>query len=139
MTSTTSIELLNQIKSDANERAWKQFLEAYGPFIEKWLRCQGVDQDLCADIQQEVLCVLLRDLESFEHNGNKGAFRCWLRRITANQMRNFRRKYIHRNLHHLNGTTDLLEDDQSDLAVQWDREHNRFLIATLLRQGCAWI
>ena len=135
MPSTTSIELLHRIKSGSDEPAWQQFLNVYGPFMESWLRFQGVDADLCRDIQQEVVLILLRDLEKFEHNGHRGAFRCWLRRITANQLRNFRRKFRDRNLVHLNGMADLLEDNQSELAVQWDREHNRMLVVSLLRQA----
>jgi RNA polymerase sigma-70 factor, ECF subfamily len=65
-----------------------------------------------------------------------GAFRAWLRQVTVNRVRTYRR--ARRGRHPVvadDGTDDFLarlEDPNSDAAKQWDREHDAHLFRSLL-------
>lgn len=88
------------------------------------------------DLTQDVLVVVIREVPNFKHNGQTGAFRCWLRRITANQLHRYWRAGKGRAT--AAGEVDFielanqLEDNQSRLSLAWDREHNEHVLATLL-------
>ncbi len=137
MAMTTSLELLRKVRTLSDRSAWDDFLATYEPFIESWLARQGLDSHQAADVRQEVMCVLVRELQRFEHNGNTGAFRSWLRKITANRLTAFLRvqsRLRGAKLQQLESAVKQLERDDSELAENWDREHNHFLIGRLLRQ-----
>lgn len=132
---TTRISLLEQARSSPEDPAWQKIMDIYEPFLEGYLRRRGVSDSDVDDIKQDVLTVLCRELPNFHHNRRPGAFRTWLRNVTANRLRTFwrspscRPQVGHPNYEHL---ADQLSDDASPLAVAWDREHNAHLIEKLL-------
>ena len=77
----------------------------------------------------------MRELQSFERRRD-GAFRAWLRQITVNRIRTFckaRRKQPLAGLGE--GGQQLLsqlEDPNSDLARQWDQDHDQHVFQRLL-------
>jgi RNA polymerase sigma-70 factor (ECF subfamily) len=87
-------------------------------------------------VVQDVLAVVVRRLPQFQHNQRRGAFRCWLRTITVNCLRDFRR--ARRGKPQASGDADLhealaqLEDPSSDLSRLWDREHDLHVTRKLL-------
>src|SRR5262245_464070 len=85
----TSTSLLGRLRAKSDAKAWTQLVEAYTPLIQKWLRLQAVQANDSDDLVQEILAVVVRKLPDFEHNRRTGAFRCWLRRITVNCLRDF--------------------------------------------------
>ena len=135
MAMTTSTDLLRKVKSLSDGGAWRDFLLTYEPFIESWLRGRGLDEHRAGDVRQEVMCVLVRELPNFVHNGNTGAFRAWLRKVMVNQLRSYRREQLRIGIP-ASPDFDLalaaLERDDGDLVSQWDREHNCFLVSHLL-------
>ena len=64
----------------------------YGPLIRRWLQQHDTPEADADDLAQEVLLVLARDLGDFDHNGRTGAFRLWVRSITANRLRDYWRR-----------------------------------------------
>ncbi len=132
---TTSTDLLRKVKSLSDGGAWRDFLLTYEPFIESWLRGRGLDLHQAGDVRQDVMCVLVRELPNFEHNGNTGAFRAWLRQITVNRLRSYRRNQLRMGIPaspDIDLALDALERDDGDLVSQWNREHNCFLVSHLL-------
>ncbi|QDV23173.1 RNA polymerase sigma factor [Aureliella helgolandensis] len=137
MTMTTSLDLLHKVKSMSDAQAWGAFLLKYEPFIESCLTRYGLDGHAAADVRQDVMCVLLRELPRFEHSGNAGAFRTWLRKITANRLATFLRRQTRLRgpqVIHLESAVEQLVRDDSELAQRWDREHDCFLIGRLLER-----
>lgn len=137
---STSMDLLRRVRALSDGDAWVDFLQTYEPFIEGWLRGQGLDGDQAGDVRQDVMCVLIRELPHFEHNGNAGAFRAWLRRLTVNQLRSHRRKRWGKACQaslDIDGPLAALERDDSEFARRWDREHNCFLVSYLLSKIAA--
>ena len=78
-----------------------------------------------------MLAVLVRELPHFEHRG-PGAFRSWLRAITANRLRNFWRARQGRPV--AAGGSDFaqrleqLEDPHSELSRLWNQQHDEHVV-----------
>ncbi len=133
---TTSLGLLDRLKHarpDASE--WRRLHEIYLPLIRSWiLRVPGL-QGEADDLAQEVLVVVFRNLPTFERR-RQGSFRAWLRQITVNRIRAFG-KVRHRQpkaglapeADHL---LSQLDDPDSQLSRQWDRDHDQHVLQKLL-------
>ena len=63
--------------------AWKDLTDLYRPLILGWLNRQGVPAGDLEDLGQEVLLSVVTHLPSFQHSGQRGAFRTWLRTIVC--------------------------------------------------------
>jgi RNA polymerase sigma-70 factor (ECF subfamily) len=61
------------------EEAWKDLTDLYRPLIIGWLNRQGVPAVDPNELSQDVLLSMVHHLPSFEHSGQRGAFRSWLR------------------------------------------------------------
>src|SRR3954470_6376288 len=126
---TTSLGLLDRLKHakpDASE--WRRLRDIYAPMIRRWLsRLPHLHQEV-EDLTQEVLVVLFRELPSFERRRD-GSFRAWLRQITVNRMYAFCKTRCKQPLATGGPETDQLlaqlTDPTSDLARQWDQDHDR--------------
>jgi RNA polymerase sigma-70 factor, ECF subfamily len=133
---TTSLGLLERLKHatpDASE--WRRLRDIYSPMIRHWLlRLPNLHHEV-DDLTQEVLVVLFRELPSFER-GRDGSFRAWLRQITVNRMGAFCRTRRKQPLAMGGPETDQLlaqlADPTSDLARQWDQDHDRHVFQKLL-------
>ena len=138
MTSTgaTSASLLDRVKADPRSTAWQRLVEIYEPLVRGWLRRHQTLSHDADDVVQDVLAVVVRRLPDFEHNGRVGAFRTWLRTITANCLRDHWRSGKRRPT--ATGDTDFqqilvqLEDPTSDLSKLWDQDHDRHVTRKLL-------
>jgi RNA polymerase sigma-70 factor (ECF subfamily) len=121
-----------------SDRAWNELVELYQPLILGWLSRYDVAPQDAEELTQEVLSVLVKELPAFDHSGNTGAFRHWLRQVTVNRARGFWRSGKVRPI--ATGDTrflkmvDQLEDDHSGLTERWNREHDRHVLQRLLVQ-----
>src|SRR5260370_17078073 len=84
--SETSISLLDRLRLQPDDLAWKRFVDLYTPLIRGWLRRYSVNQADAADLAQEVMLAVVRELPQFSHNHKPGAFRNWLRPLTVNRL-----------------------------------------------------
>ena len=133
---TTSLSLLDRLKCAGPDAAeWHRLKDVYGPLIRSWLSGVPGLREEAEDLAQDIFVVLVRGLPSFERRRH-GSFRAWLRQITVNRVRahwKVSRKQCHRT-----GEGDVpmllsqLEDPASDLARQWDRDHDQHLLRKLL-------
>src|SRR5919204_2510428 len=67
------------------ENAWKDLTGLYRPLILGWLNRQGVPAGDREDLSQEVLLSVVKHLPGFQHSGQRGAFRSWLRTIVCSR------------------------------------------------------
>ncbi len=133
---TTSLGLLERLKHakpDASE--WRRLRDIYLPMIRHWLsRLPDLHHEV-DDLTQEVLVVLFRELPSFERRRD-GSFRAWLRQITVNRMHAFCKTRRKQPLAMGGPETDQLlaelADPTSDLARQWDQDHDKHVFQKLL-------
>ncbi|HKI38611.1 MAG TPA: sigma-70 family RNA polymerase sigma factor [Gemmataceae bacterium] len=133
---STSLSLLDRLKGAGPDAAdWQRLQDIYLPLIRHWLSGVPGLRDEADDLTQEVLCVLIRALPSFARQRD-GSFRAWLRRITLNRIRAFRRARHRRPLAEGGGQSDdylaQLADPASDLAHQWDEDHDQHVFRKLL-------
>jgi RNA polymerase sigma-70 factor, ECF subfamily len=131
----TSLSLIERLKGappDASD--WGRLQGIYLPMIEGWLRRVPGLGDESADLAQEVLVVVFRKIGHFDRQ-REGSFRAWLRQVTVNQVRNYRRQRQRRpaaGLDHADGFLDQLSDPAGELAREWDRDHDQRVVERLL-------
>src|SRR2546421_2857972 len=115
----TSFSLLQRLRSQPDAESWRRLVELYTPLIQGWLRRHAVAPADADDLTQEVMTVVVRELPNFQHNGQRGAFRNWLRTVTVHRLR-----VLWKARHHRPAATgdsnflkvlDELEDPSSDL------------------------
>lgn len=108
---TTSLTLLDRLRRPDDHAAWEQFVRLYAPLLLSWARRQGWQDADADDLAQDVLIKLIRLLPTYEC-GNGQSFRGWLRTVTVNQARDFRRRKATRQL------PSTGEDRDVDVAVE---------------------
>jgi RNA polymerase sigma-70 factor (ECF subfamily) len=133
--SPTSFSLLDRLKVAGPEASdWNRLQGIYLPLIEGWLRRVPGLGDESADLAQEVLVVVFREVPRFERQ-REGSFRAWLRKVTVNKVLNYRRQRQRRpavGLDPADGFLERLSDPNGDLAREWDREHDKHVVEKLL-------
>jgi RNA polymerase sigma factor (sigma-70 family) len=98
-----------------------------------WLRRYDVQDSDANDLVQEVLLAVSKDLSKFEHRGQPGAFRGWLKAILVNRLRKFWRSRDRRP--QARGDSDIdarlaqLDDPASEMSLIWNREHDQYVLA----------
>jgi RNA polymerase sigma-70 factor (ECF subfamily) len=128
--------LLDRLKrARPGSAEWQRLHDIYLPLIRSWLaRVPGLG-DEADDLSQEILLVLFRELPAFERRRD-GAFRAWLRQITVNRVRAFHRARRRRPRAGLGPEAEhlltRLADPTSELARQWDQDHDKHVIHKLL-------
>jgi RNA polymerase sigma-70 factor, ECF subfamily len=131
----TSVSLLDRLKAAGPEASdWRRLQDIYLPLIQRWLRRVPGLGDEADDLAQEVFVVVIRELPRFERR-REGSFRAWLRTIAANKARNYCKHRDRRPTVAMDAAEGFLEqmaDPDSDVARQWDREHDEHVVRKLL-------
>jgi RNA polymerase sigma-70 factor (ECF subfamily) len=134
--SETSLSLLDRLRLQPDAESWQRLVDVYTPLIHAWLRRHGVSPADADDLTQEVMAVVVRELPGFQHNQRHGAFRSWLRTITANRLRASWRSRQRRPV--ATGGSDFLkmldelEDPDSDSSRLWDQQHDQHVARRLM-------
>ena len=132
----TSLSLLARLRQSADTESWNRLVALYAPLLRAWARRYDVQESDADDLVQEVLLAVATDLKSFDHSGQPGAFRSWLRMILVNRLRNFWRARGRRP--QARGDSDIerrlgeLADPVSQLSQMWNREHDQYVARHLL-------
>lgn len=133
----TPLSLLQRLRANSDEGSWQRLVDLYTPLLARWLRQAGVDASDADDLMQEVFVAVLRGMPTFQHNQQRGAFRCWLRTILVNRVRGYwsaRRTKVHAAASaEASAALSCLEDPASDLSQMWDREHDAYLAQRILQ------
>jgi RNA polymerase sigma-70 factor (ECF subfamily) len=130
--SPTSPSLLFRLReAPADADAWKQFDDIYRPLLSGWLRRYSLQAHDAADLVQEILETVCRELPHFHYDPARGRFRGWLRQIMVNRLREFWRARK-RDRAFVEPVVEELQDPDSELSRRWDREHDRHVLQALL-------
>jgi RNA polymerase sigma-70 factor (ECF subfamily) len=116
--------------------AWKDLMELYRPLILGWLNRQGVQACDLEDLSQDVLLTVVKRLPGFQHSGQRGAFRSWLRAIICTRTADYWRA-LDAGTQGAGGSGAVaalqeIADPESELNRQWDEEHDHYVIQCLL-------
>jgi RNA polymerase sigma-70 factor (ECF subfamily) len=128
---TTSISLLERLRSSANSEAWGQFVDLYTPLLYEWARKRGLHEADAADLVQDVFLALLQKLPTFAYNPHK-SFRGWLFTVTLNIWRDRQRAVATRWL----GVGERRVEDVSvpDPAIGFqEQEYRNYLVSRALK------
>ena len=129
---STHPSFLIRLRDPADERAWAEFLEIYGPLVRRIGRRRGLQEADADDLAQEVFRAVAKAIERYDPDPAKGSFRAWLSRIARNLIINLtaaRRRHPRGA-----GDTDVLRmlEDQPDPSGEdsavFDAEHRRRLV-----------
>jgi RNA polymerase sigma-70 factor (ECF subfamily) len=131
----TSVSLLDRLRLARPEDSdWNRLQDLYLPLILGWLgRVPGLGNE-AEDLAQEVLVILVHEIPRFDRR-REGSFRAWLRQVTVNKVRTWRKQRQRRpsvGLDPADGFLDRLADPAGDLAREWDKEHDRHVTQKLL-------
>jgi RNA polymerase sigma-70 factor (ECF subfamily) len=133
---TTSLSLLDRLRTTPNEGAWERLVAIYRPWIVGWVVRRGLSDSDAEDLAQDILVVVLRELPFFQHNRRPGAFRAWLRAITVHRVQESVRSRKYRPWP--GGDSDFLDrlnqlqDPASELSRLWDQDHDAHVVRRLL-------
>ena len=130
----TSISLLDRIRQEIDGDAWERFVLIYTPWVDWVLQHGSVSANDLDDLRQDVMAVVFQEISRFQHNGQTGAFRRWLRNVVLNRLKSHWRKRRNSKLHDAS-TNDLqaVADPFPALEVLWEREHDRYITEALLK------
>jgi RNA polymerase sigma-70 factor (ECF subfamily) len=90
---TTSITLLDLLRSPAQADAWPRFVRLYTPMLVRWAGRLQVPPTDRPDLLQEVFLALYRALPVFQHGAGR-SFRAWAFTVTRNKWREMQRKRV---------------------------------------------
>lgn len=127
----TSRSLLDRLRGQPSDECWKRLVDLYTPLIRGWLRHFGTRETDVDDLIQEVMSVIVQKVPHFDHSGQRGAFRRWLRSIAFNRAQlHFRdRRKADRDPAE---PVSEVADPVGELDQQWEREHDEYITHRLL-------
>ena len=129
----TPRSLLRRLADDPAEADWRNLVSLYQPFIAQWLGRAGVPDSDRADLSQDVLTTVVKDVPAFRHSERDGAFRKWLRTVVVNRTRGYWRKRRTSPVPVADeAILTALEDPASGISGEWDREHDAHVTRQLL-------
>jgi RNA polymerase sigma-70 factor (ECF subfamily) len=130
----TPVSLLERLRLQPDPASWQRLVDLYTPLIRNWLLRYSLQASDADDRVQDVLQVLVRELPNFRHNLRTGAFRRWLKTITINRLRAWRRSQqpVATGDSDFDRMLDELEDAGSQQSKAWDEEHDRHVVRRLL-------
>ena len=116
--------------------AWEDLCRVYRPLIVSWIRRQGIPASDRDDLVQEILMTVVRGLPSFQHSGQPGSFRSWLRTIAHSRSYDYWKSSTRRASAPGAGAAvealAELEAPDSPLNRFWTEEHDRYVLRCLL-------
>jgi RNA polymerase sigma-70 factor (ECF subfamily) len=141
---STRASLLIRLRDQADERAWREFTEIYGPLVHRLARRRGLQEADAQDLAQEVFRAVARAIDRYDPDPARGSFRGWLSRIARNLIINL----LVAQRRHPRGTGDtdmqrLLEerpDPAGEESALFESEYRRRLLTWAterVRGGCS--
>ncbi|MCR9291728.1 MAG: sigma-70 family RNA polymerase sigma factor [bacterium] len=75
--SSTDASLIERVRCD-DSKAWRDFVDLYGPLAAYWCRKLGIREALVTDTVQDIFLAVLRSLGKYEPSEQNRGFRAWL-------------------------------------------------------------
>ncbi|MEZ6058811.1 MAG: sigma-70 family RNA polymerase sigma factor [Planctomycetaceae bacterium] len=80
----TRLSLIVRLKDQHNELAWRDFMDAYEPFLNRLAARQGVPERHVPDVVQQVLLAIAKSVDGWNDDGRPESFRRWLATVSRN-------------------------------------------------------
>ena len=79
----TRQSLLSRLKDWSDQESWKVFFDTYWKLIYKAAIRAGLNDAEAQDVVQETVITVMKSMESFHYDRDKGSFRGWLMQVTG--------------------------------------------------------
>ncbi len=84
--SETRLSILIRVRDLGDSESWREFHSIYRPLIFGYLRGLGLKEFDADEVTQEVFCVLMKILPTFELDRKRGRFRSYLWKLTHSML-----------------------------------------------------
>ena len=130
MSYTTRKTLLEKIKS-GDEEAWYDFYNSYYRLIYSIGLKFNLDDHLCNDLVQQVMCTIFDNRDKFKYQPELGKFRSYLWNVTRNVTGKIRRSIREKEMPENYTCVELTDSEMETIfKVEW----NKYLMNTLLNE-----
>jgi RNA polymerase sigma-70 factor (ECF subfamily) len=130
---TTSVTLLEALRSSTAQDAWRRFVQLYSPLLLRWARQLGLQDSDAADLVQDVFVTLVAKLPGFRYDRD-GSFRRWLHTVLRNRWRDWQRRKTARPVSTGNSTLiEMIPDDDESAADLSEVEYHKQLLNRALQ------
>ena len=85
----TNPSLLQRLRDPADRAAQDEFVARYATKIYQWCRKKRLQAADAEDVTQGLLLLLLRKMQTFIYNPQRGSFRGWLKTVTQHACADF--------------------------------------------------
>jgi RNA polymerase sigma factor (sigma-70 family) len=85
----TKPSLLVRLRDPLDAEAWRMFVGLYAPLVYRYGRRRSLQDADAADLTQEVMAEVARDIRSFNYQPERGRFRDWLLTIARRRLIRF--------------------------------------------------
>jgi RNA polymerase sigma-70 factor (ECF subfamily) len=138
LTTVTSTDLLDGLRREGDDRAWREFCVRYEPALLAFARRAGLREQDARDVVQETFMAFLESFRDGRYDPRRGRLRSWLKGIILNKIREARRRLAGREVQVLDRTDttafmDGIPDDR-ELTDVFDEEWERGVLAECLRE-----
>lgn len=124
----TRLTLLQRLPDAADDAAWRDFVDLYGPVIYGFCLRRGCPEPDAADLVQETLATVARRIHRFDYDPARGRFRSWLFTIVKHKLIDRSRRLATRPAASADGqAVDTLPDESADPDALWEAEYRRQL------------
>ncbi len=123
----TRASLILRLPSRGDAEAWREFVSIYEPFIDRFARRNGFQDADARELVQNVLIAVVKAVDRWQLDPDRGRFRTWLFKIARNQFLDLLRKKGRQPAR--SGSSGLLErlPAPDDVAEQLVLEHRHEL------------
>ncbi len=134
----TRLSLLLRIRDTRDDPAWREFVEIYEPLVYRLARRGGLQHADALELTQEALLAIVKTIDRWDADPQRGSFRGWLFQVSRNLMIN----YLTRQRRHPQGVGDtdfqmLLAqqpDPRGEETAEFDLEYRRRLFRWAVEQ-----
>jgi RNA polymerase sigma factor (sigma-70 family) len=88
----TRRSLLTRLKDPGDQPAWQRFFDMYWRLIFSIARRSGLSEAESHDVVQETLLVVIKQMETFRYDPQRGSFKAWLHTVVRGRLSRHWRK-----------------------------------------------